>query len=213
MKPKQGVSIVKLEPVAQQRVTRLLMWVQSHETHEELSLSVEEILDRLSFGVKSERFEQAFNDLGLGLGFVCQRPDKQWKAGPDNLWGLEAGEFLLVEAKNEVKSERAEIYKSESGQMNNSCAWFASQYPAAKATKILVHPSNKLANAAGFVEIVQILRKDELDMLKKNVREFFAEFRGVKLTDVSEANVQSWLVQHALTVNDLKTKYAVPVKL
>ena len=67
-----------------------------------------------------------------------KRPDKEWKAGPDNLWALRDGEYLLVECKSEVQPDRKEIVKDETGQMNNACAWFAKHYNGAKAKNIMM---------------------------------------------------------------------------
>ena len=50
-------------------------------------LVVEEIAGNLEFGVSADHFEDAFNRLGIALGFNAQRPDREWKEGPDNLSG------------------------------------------------------------------------------------------------------------------------------
>ncbi|WP_312702146.1 hypothetical protein, partial [Escherichia coli] len=76
------------------------------------------------------------HNLGVSIGFVCQRPDKEIKKGPDNLWGDVDGQYFLFECKNEVDENRSEINKIEAGQMNNHCGWFADEYGNAKCKKI-----------------------------------------------------------------------------
>ncbi len=98
-------------------------------------------LSDLRFGVESERFERAIDDLGQMLGFTTQRPDKEWKEGPDNLWCLEKGTYLLLECKSRVDVDRDDINKGETGQMNNACGWFKTNYVGAKAICIMVHPA------------------------------------------------------------------------
>lgn len=164
MKPRHGMKVDRIV-VSQQRVANIIEWIQRFESYAELTVTLDEILSRLEFGVKSDRFEHAFDHLGRALGFSTQRPDKEWKAGPDNLWALRDGEYLLVECKSEVHLDRAEIAKDETGQMNNACAWFATNYKGARAKNVIVIPTPKLANGAGFNEEVQVMRKGELNKL------------------------------------------------
>ena len=156
-----------------------------------------------------DRFEQAFDELGKALGFTCQRPDKEWKEGPDNLWGLREGEFLLVECKSEVDLNRAEIYKSETGQMSNSCAWFAKNYSGSKAKKIIIIPTNKTGKGAGFSDSdIEVMRENELAKFTKSARAFFGEFSGMNFKDLSEQQVQAFLENHQLSVDALLKNYS-----
>jgi hypothetical protein len=87
MKPKKGVVYKKMEYISGERLKRIKEWFQRSESYEEVILSVNSILDNLSFGQPADLFERALDDLGEMLGFVCQRPDKSIGKGPDNLWG------------------------------------------------------------------------------------------------------------------------------
>jgi hypothetical protein len=198
-----------MQMVSQKRLNNIISWVTSHGSFDQLDLSVQDILARLDFGVKAERFEQALKDLGLALGFVSERPDKEWKAGPDNLWGVEDGHFLVIECKSEVAKDRAEINKTETGQMNNSCAWFKTNYPGASATNIIVIPAGKIGKAGGFNEPVQIMREKELRKLRWNIQAFFAEFQKFDFKSLSEAGVQRLLETHKLTAKDFNGEYGV----
>jgi len=185
--------------------------MRRHVTYEELAVTIADIAAKLRFGIAAEEFERAFDDLGRALGFATQRPDRQYRAGPDNLWALGGQDYLLVEAKSEVAATRAEITKKESGQMNNACGWFREQYDGAAATRILVIPPRMLATGAVFGEDVRIMRAKHLNALAQNVRAFFAEFRAMALTDITEAQVQERLIAHKLTVKDLTaSRYAEP---
>jgi len=166
-----------------------------------LAVSLDEILSRLEFGVKADRFEHAFDELGRTPGFSTQRPDKEWKEGPDNLWALRDSEYLLVECKSEVHLDRKEIYKEETGQMNNAGAWFTKNYKGVKAKNVMILPAGKLANGAGFNEEVQIMRKTELNRLTKNVRSFFAEFASFDFKDLSATKVRTFLNTHHFPQN------------
>jgi len=209
LKPLHGMKVDQIV-VSQQRVANVIAWIRRFENYADLTVALDDVLGRLEFGVKADRFEHAFDDLGRALGFSTQRPDKEWKEGPDNLWALKEGEYLLVECKSEVHLDRKEISKDETGQMNNACAWFAKNYKGAKAKNIMVIPANRLANAAGFNEEVQIMRKTDLNRLTKNVRGFFAEFASSDFKDLSDEKVQSLLDTHHLSVDALLEEYCKP---
>ena len=212
MKPRSGVEFTQLQVINQKRVEAISGWIKAQSNHEQLTLAIDDMLARLEFGVKAERFEQAFKELGIALGFASERPDKEWKEGPDNLWCVRAGHYLVVECKSEVDLNRAEINKDESGQMNNACAWFEKYYKGATATKILIIPTNRLSHAAGFVQEVGIMRDKHLRDLRRKVKTFFAEFKTADFQNLSEAKIQELLEVHKLTEEALSSIYAEKVR-
>lgn len=110
--PAAGVTITKLTLVSQGRMERIIEWIKKFENYSQLNVTLSDILGRLNFGVKADRFEQALHELSEALGFAGERPDKVWKEGPDNLWALDATHYLLWECKNEIEITRAEINKA-----------------------------------------------------------------------------------------------------
>jgi replicative superfamily II helicase len=212
MKPLTGVEFTKLQVVSQKRVEAIAAWIKAFENFEQLMLAVESIIGRLQFGTKFETFEQAIKELGVALGFSSERPCKEWKEGPDNLWCLTDGDYLLIESKNEVDLDRAEINKDETGQMNNACAWFKKYYTGATATRIMIIPPNRVGSAAGFVEEVHIMRAKELRALHFNLRKFFNEFKPYALNNLSENKIQEYLDAHKLDIDSIKSIYCVAVR-
>lgn len=210
LKPKDGMVFRKLEPLSQKRVATIIGWAGRSKDHQDLMVRVQAILDDLRFGVVSDKFEQAFHELGEALGFASERPDKVWGKGPDNLWCLQAGRYLLVECKNEVKAERDEIAKTETGQMNNAHAWFTENYPGADVACVMVIPTKKVGEAAGFNMPVTVMRENRLKRLCKNVHGFFKEFTAADLNDLDPATVQKWLKQHDLGTDTLVSNYTEP---
>lgn len=207
LKPREGVFIRKLEPLSGLRVTNLIQWIRTFGTYEELKVVVEDTLARLQFGVAADEFERAVDELGKALGFSVSRPDKEMKEGPDNLWCLQKGDYLVIECKSRVQLDRAGIVKDESGQMNNACGWFKTAYPGATSTRLMIIPTNKLGQGASFNEEIGIMRKKELNKLIANVRAFFSEFRSLKLSDLSDEKVNQLLTLHQLTIDNIKADY------
>lgn len=207
LKPKDGMIISKVNTVSQKRIENIINFVKEFGSFDELLLAIDEILGNLRFKVKSDSFEKALNDLARSLGFDGQRPDKEWKAGPDNLWGLRDNEYLLFECKSEVLIDRAEIYKEETGQMNNALAWFRKNYLGVKVKSIMIIPTKTVSRAAGFSESVQIMREQKLKKLRTNVRAFFNEFRNLDFGNLSENKIQVFLDSHQISVTNLIDDY------
>jgi replicative superfamily II helicase len=208
LKPRTGMVVEKLELRSQKRVAAIVSWLQQFETNEAMLLAVEEILANLQFGVKADDFEQALHHLAAAIGFDAQRPDKEWKEGPDNLWVVRNGEYMLFECKSDVGADRDEIARSDSGQMNNACVWFADHYPGARVKNLMIIPARKVGGGAGFSCSVEIIRRGGLKRLVRNVRGFLGEFKNVDLRDIEESRVQKFLSSHELSVDDLLAKYS-----
>src|SRR5581483_6292484 len=208
LKPSEGVVVAKLTVVSQGRVQAIIDWVSKFESYSDLDAAISDILGNLAFGTNFEKFENALNELGLALGFAAERPDAEWKEGPDNLWALDTSQYLLIECKNEVDVNRAEINKREAEQMNRSCAWFEKHYPKLNSKNILIHPAGKVESAAAFTHDVEVMREAELGKLRKASRDFFKSFSAQNLKDLSPTHIQTQLNAHKLAVGDILSFYS-----
>ena len=103
--------------------------------------------------------------------------------------------------------DRAEIYKEETGQMNNALAWFRKTYLGVKVKSIMIIPTKTVSRAAGFSESVQIMREPKLKKLRTNVKAFFNEFRSLDFSNLSETKIQAFLDLHQLSVTNLTDEY------
>jgi hypothetical protein len=142
------------------------------------------------------------------MGFACERPDKEQKKGPDNLWNIQDNQYILFECKNQVNEERAEILKEETGQMNNAGAWFVANYRMPATKSILIIPTKYISSSTGFNFPVEILRKGGLNRLKENFRKFFMEFSTYDLSNITELQIDRYLNTHQLTIDNLLNDYA-----
>ena len=208
LKPKEGISYKALDFINENRISRLKSWINQHSDYSEMMLAVDDIFGNLTFGEDSERFEKALQDIGILLGFLSQRPDKEFKKGPDNLWCGVNNEFILIECKNEIHEDRDELSKREVSQMNTHCAWFEENYGTdQKVLRIIISPTKNISRLASLGYPVQIMRKNRLRKFKSNVKSFIKEFKSYNIKEISDAKIQEWLVFHKLDINSIKTEY------
>jgi replicative superfamily II helicase len=212
LKPPFGVSVSRLTVMSQGRVERIRDWIRGFESYEDLHIALSDILGRLVFGAKADKFEQALDELSRALGFAGERPDKEWKEGPDNLWALNDTQYIVWECKSEVDIDRASVNKREAEQMNRSCAWFEKHYPGAKSKNIIIHPAHSLESAAAFTHPVEVMRSGGLRSLVMAVRAFFKSFEAADFKDLSLPRIQDLLGVHKLSVQDLLEKYSRRLK-
>ena len=139
------------------------------------------------------------------LGFISQRPDKEIRKGPDNLWCGIDNQYFLFECKNEVDEDRSEINKYEAGQMNSHCGWFEEEYgKEAVVSRFLIAPTKDLSYAANFTHTVRIIRKGKLKALKTNIKKFINEVAPYKLSDISDEKLLHFIKLHKLDLDDIQ---------
>jgi hypothetical protein len=150
--------------------------------------------------------------LGEALGFASERPDKEWKQGPDNLWCLREGEYVLIECKNDVNETTKEISRDDAGQMNNAIGWFEKNYQNATVHRWIAHPAKQTAVGGPMNKPVQVVDNGGLGKLRKNVDRFFSELATKDLCDINEEYVSGSLKNNHLTVEALTKDYAKQVR-
>lgn len=212
LKPADGVTVAKLTVVSKGRVERIANWIRQFENYSQLEVTLSDILTRLVFGTKADKFEQALDDISRAIGFAGERPDKEWKEGPDNLWALDDTQYVLWECKSEVDITRAEINKREAEQMNRSSSWFEKHYQGMKVKRIIVHPTHVEAHAASFTHEVEAMRERELRNLVKQLRSFFKSFEALNFEDLSSTHIQKLIDLHYLSIPSLLVKFSKKIK-
>ncbi len=208
LKPKDGITYKRLQFINENRIRRIKNWINQFPTYEDLIVNIDGVLDDLSFGTESERFEKALYEVGLMLGFLSERPDKEFKKGPDNLWCGIDNHYFVFECKSEINDKRQEINKHEAGQMNSHCGWFEEEYGKdVNVTYVLVIHTKTLSSSANFTHPVRILRKGKLRNLRNNIKGFFKELKNYKINDISDEKLQEFINIHKLDMESLKNDY------
>lgn len=173
IKPMHGTTYKKLTPATGQQATTL---IANHQRRFMDSTSMKLYADELCSDLQfcpdtSDKFEAAVNDLAWFLGISGQRPEKDYKEGPDNLWAMPNGSFLVIECKNGVTAESG-ISKKDAGQLGQSIDWFRGRYPVSPAMPVMIHPERVLGQGASLVMGMRVIDLAGLEKLRNNLRAF-----------------------------------------
>jgi len=209
----ETVNYKKVDMLDDTSLKNIKAYIGKYIDYASLKLSVDEILSNLSMGSGSKKFEAALQQVGLLLGFRSQRPDNEFKKGPDNLWAMPNNEYMVFECKNEVELNRDSISKNEAGQMEMHCGWFEEEYGVGtKVSYNWIHPTSKLSAEANLTHAIQVMTPVKLDLFKNHLLAFVMEFSKYNLSSVTEESINEFLVNNKLTPKDLKTLYNEPIK-
>ena len=154
----------------------------------------------LRFGHSTSRqFESAMNDLAWFLGIQGQRPEKDYKEGPDNLWAVSGRQFFVIECKNRATTDSG-IAKRDVAQLGQSVEWFRRRYPSSQCIPIVVHPKRTLGLGANPVQGMRIIDRKRLKKLRKRITKFARQLAN---PDVSQSvpEVRKRLTQFELHSN------------
>lgn len=211
-KPLAGAIYRKLAPATGKQAGALIANHQGRFVDAmSMKLFADELCGDLQFGeTTSDRFESAMDALAWFLGVSGQRPEKEFKEGPDNLWALPNGSFLVIECKSGVNSVGG-ISKKDAGQLGQSMAWFDARYPASPSVPIMVHPERDLGKGASVVARMRIIDPERLKKLRNNLQIFANQLLNPDVV-ASASEVAKRLVQFELSADTFVNAFSVPVK-
>lgn len=210
LKPTEVLPYKKLSTTfSEKRANSIINYVSKFPNFIDFQLSLRDILSQLSFSQPANKFEHAVEEIGKLLGFQSQRPDKSFRQGPDNLWCDDHQNYMLIECKSNVSSDRTGIHKSEAGQMDQHCGWFETEYPGHQYTSYLIIPTTHLDDDAYLTHNTKIISTSQLSLLKSNIEAFSLEFKDYDIAGLTPETVSSWLINHKLHSNFLEQYYSV----
>ena len=167
LRPLGGVAYEKLStPTAEQGAGASAYLLSRYASGNELVIGLNAVIDDLSWDVKADVFEQAWADLADHLGFSGQRPERDTGRGPDGLWALTDGSFLVAEAKNQVDAAHP-VYKKHAEQLSNAMDWFRGIYGVrASASPLIVHPRPAFDRQAAIPTGCRVVTTSKLTELR-----------------------------------------------
>lgn len=210
-RPETGITYSKLLSGDSGRASILLNWINNHESHNSLIINVNNILDKITFKVPPDLFEEGVDELGEILGFSNQRPEKVTGTGPDNLWNLRGKEYWIIECKNMVTADRG-ISKSEVGQLSTSIAWFKQNYEGSLCFPIFIHKVAVFEKDAFITDPVWVLQPEKLENLKNEINNFYNSLKEFSFDTLSSDIINRKLKECNLEIEDLRNNYLTRVK-
>lgn len=171
--PLKGIAYHKLESAVMDQSRVCSEYLKSrHKDPNKIIIEINGILELLIFKPEtSNSFEESFKKLAKFIGFKSQRPELEFKKGPDVLWETGGLNYLVIECKNGATTET--ICKHDCNQLNGSANWFINGYGhTCKFTPIIIHRSTIFEYAASPHEKTRIIDENCLETLKKCVFEF-----------------------------------------
>lgn len=211
-KPMHGATYKKIAPATGQQAVTL---IANHEGRfvdaTGMKLYADALCSDLQFSPDtSDKFEAAINDLAWFLGISGQRPEKDYKEGPDNLWALPNGTFLVIECKNGVTADDG-ISKKDAGQLGQSIEWFSKRYPASSSVPLMVHPERKLGQGASSVAGMRVIDPKGLEKLRDNLRAFAKQLTDPDVA-ANASKVAKRLAQFELNADAFVNAFSAKVK-
>lgn len=207
LKPKDGYTYKPISLINATRLEKIRQYISKHSPSHILYDKVHEIEALLNFEETADHFEAGIMMLGESLGFASQRPDNDDKEGPDNLWALDANDYLLMECKNEVGDKNDKIFKKDVGQMNTNCGWFQQKYPNANFKAVMIIQTIHISKSTPFNFAVEILRRNGLKKLRENFVKFYGLLKNYELASVTDDILLKHLQSNDLDKESLNTKY------
>ena len=173
-------------------------------------LKANKILEQLIFRPDtSNTFEQAIMELAEFIGFQSQRPENEFRKGPDNLWGVGTAKYFVIECKNGTTTET--INKKDCNQLNGSITWFDNKYDQSNTqTPILIHKSLEFEYAASPSSNIRIINEEKLEKVKDNFRKF-AQSLVMLYTDLGK--IEELLSNYNFKEDQFINEYTLPFKV
>ena len=206
LKPLEGVNYRKVQRKNTGQSYSVLSWAKSFTEPNASVNEANRVFENLSFGINANDFEKALNDLAFIIGFQSQQPDAKPVHGPDVLWQMADGHYLIIEAKNQVNLDRETIYKSEAEQLSHHVTWFEQTYSGESYTPVLIHPSVTLAPDAYLPKGTRVVQADCLQQIVESVRKFVVMLATKRSDQWSAPDIQDQLATYALRPTDFLDK-------
>jgi hypothetical protein len=159
----------------------------------------------------ADDFESSMKEVATFIGFKAQRPELEFKRGPDVLWAVGNMRYFVIECKSGAVNQK--ISKHDANQLSGSIDWFKQRYDhTCKATPIMVHPYRALESGATGHAEMRILTKEKLELLK-NAIQAFCTAAASSLGTLDVTQVQKLLKHHKLTAENLLLTYTdIPMR-
>jgi hypothetical protein len=160
LKPIDGIEYIRVNSLAKTQAENGIEWLNKFEDQNSAAIRINAITENLIFSKDyTEEFEQAWCDLAGVLGFVGQRPERDFRdGGPDVLWSIGGLDYWVIECKS--GSDHNSIPKKDADQLSGAMVWFEGRYnQTTTATPVLIHPLGEFDQLASFSPSTRVIEE------------------------------------------------------
>lgn len=207
--PIEGIEYTKIRKSEEQAELCARKFAEYADNTNQLLLEVETLLSEIEYVPdNSNRFEEAIKNLASFIGFVGQRPENDFKRGPDVLWAVGQLVYFVIECKSSATSDL--ISKRDVNQLNGSIEWFKQQYDqSCNAYPVMLHPRSQHDVAATPAAETRIVTSEKLSELKSAISKLISA--SVSSGRVAhQSRIAELLVQLKLDRDSILSEYSVP---
>jgi Type III restriction enzyme, res subunit len=179
---------------------------------QDVTLYINDIIGELRYTpeIKSKNFEKKLDELGKFLGFKVQMPDTESGNGPDNLWCLTDGYYLILEAKS--RAVHSEITRDNIEQLLHSEIWFNNLYGAdAEYTLVTLQSPSKKGKNVNVHNKMKVLDGEKLQLLTTNLAQFGEAIKTTHPKSHSEEELMRLLEAYKLTPALFRQTYLINI--
>lgn len=213
LRPAEGVAYDKLHGAKAEQAIGVQNYFRDRFLQgPERILFAQSLADALVFEPDtSEKFESAIFDLGRAIGMHSQQPEREFGEGPDNLWLLKDGRYLVIECKNGSTTQGG-ISKDDLGQLDQAMTWFRKRYGAdMPAVPVIIHPLTSIGAQATAPAGLRVIDNARLSLLRVGIVELVKTIAAdAALADV--AKVRGALQSQRFTDSTLIERYSTTPK-
>ncbi|MDM5223009.1 helicase C-terminal domain-containing protein [Peribacillus sp. NJ11] len=183
-------------------------WISNYGNGTDVLIAIEELLTNFVYSphVESKLFEESVYKIGQFLGFYSQRPEEEEGDGPDNLWRLEDGTNVIIEAKSQRTG--MEISRSDIEQLLHSIQWHNDKYGVhQRYIPILLHKGNISMENAHPSDDSRVMPLEKLEEFKSGILKFGEVLSSKLPTEWTEGEIHQQLARFKLTYSTIIEKY------
>ncbi|MDQ6482572.1 DEAD/DEAH box helicase [Dyadobacter sp. LHD-138] len=186
----------------------VLRYLAKFERPQDILVHIHYILEGLQYipEISAKIFESRLEELGKLLGFTSYQPELNLGKGPDVIWILADGHYLILEAKSRAIHD--EISKDNSKQLLHSIEWFKQQYhESSEFTAVTLQNALKKGDAVTITDTMKVLDKEALNDLRQNLLQFGNSLQSVSPKAQTVENISTLLEVHSFTSTLFRRKY------
>ncbi len=179
---------------------------------QDITLYINDIVTELRYTpeIKSKNFEKKIDELGKFLGFRVQMPDHESGNGPDNLWCLTDGFYLILEAKS--RAVHKEITRDNIEQLLHSETWFNNLYgDSAEYTLVTLQSTSKKGKNVNVHNKMKVLDGEKLELLTTNLVQFGESLKSIHPKAHNEEDLLKLLEAYKLTPSLFRQAYLINI--